>query len=57
MASNNPDEQKKEVDDIAQVLKDILNELKEINVSLRSIARSQANQSTVQRSFLEKNKK
>lgn len=57
MNSNNPDEQKKEADDIARVLKDILNELKEINVSLKSIARSQANQSTMQRAVVEKNRK
>jgi hypothetical protein len=57
MASDNPNEQKTEVEDITLVLKEILNELKEINVSLKSIARSQAHQSTVQRSFLEKNRK
>jgi hypothetical protein len=57
MSSDNPQEQKKGADDIAQVLKEILNELKEINVALKSIARSQAHQSTVQRSFIEKNKK
>jgi hypothetical protein len=57
MSSENPNEQKKESDGIAQALKEILNELKEINVSLRSIARSQANQSTMQRAVVEKNKK
>ena len=57
MNSDNANEQKKEADDIAQVLKEILNELKEINISLRSIARSQANQSTAQKAFQEKNKK
>ena len=57
MNSDNPNEQKKDTENIAQVLKEILNELKEINVSLRSIARSQVNQSSMQRAVVEKNKK
>jgi enamine deaminase RidA (YjgF/YER057c/UK114 family) len=36
-------------DDLAKVLKEILNELKDINMSLKSIARSQAHLVTVQK--------
>ena len=57
MNSENNYEQQHQMESVAQVLKEILNELKEINVSLKSIARSQANQSSMQRAVVEKNRK
>jgi hypothetical protein len=38
-------------EDVTEVLKAILNELKEINLSLKSLARSQAHLATVQKSI------
>jgi hypothetical protein len=49
--SNQGDAETKE---IAAVLRDILSELKELNTSLKSIARSQANQTSVQKAYSSK---
>ena len=49
--ANESDQSNKSAEEIAGVLREILNELKEINFSLKSIARSQANQASVQKSL------
>jgi len=51
MSNSEPEKTGKDAPDITSVLVEILNILKDINTSLKSIARSQANQTSVQKTL------
>jgi hypothetical protein len=51
MKDGEPEKVTAGAEEVVQVLRDLLSELKEINTSLKSIARSQANQTSVQKAL------
>jgi hypothetical protein len=51
MNAGEPEKAGREAGELVLVMREILGELKEINTSLKSIARSQANQTSVQKAM------